>query len=215
MLRFMVVVFGAIGLLIIALLTAMMIGRQQPVSDQLALLHLTDCAPPCWIGITPHVTTMDEAKILVEKTYHDAASFQYDIDGVTAYLKSADDPYHPVSVVISAMDYKNTAPVAAITFHFDSVEDHDLTLPELFSLIDEPSRIIYATVSAQKSYYLSMDYKPDKPLGIELVIDSTKGRLEWSSHPRWLRFTGSLDLGQLEPWHGFAVFVTDKYGRLR
>jgi len=28
-------------------------ARTQPVSDHLALLHLNQCAPPCWLGIKP------------------------------------------------------------------------------------------------------------------------------------------------------------------
>ncbi len=32
---------------------ALWIGRQQPAARLLASLRFTDCAPPCWIGITP------------------------------------------------------------------------------------------------------------------------------------------------------------------
>jgi hypothetical protein len=198
-----------------AVLIMLAIGQHQPLSADLRMLHLTDCAPPCWIGITPGVTTMDEAKIRVQKTYRNAASFIYDMDGVTAVIKNPDDPHHPVTVAISALNYSNTAPVRGITFHFDNVQDHQFTLPALFSLIDEPSRIVYATVSAQETYYLSMDYKPHKPLGIEMAIDSANRRLEWSQHPRWLRFTTPLDLGGVADWRGFAAFVVDNYGRLR
>lgn len=191
------------------------IGQRQPLSDELALLHLTDCAPPCWIGITPGITTLDEAKIRIQKTYRNSASFIYDIDGVTAVIKSQDDPHHPVSIVISAVNYSNSAPVRAITFHFDNALDHYFTLPALFSLIDVPSRIVYATVAAQQTFYLSMDYKPSKPLGLEVVFDSASRRLEWSQHPRWLRFTTPLALGEVAVWRGFAAFAVDDYGRLR
>jgi hypothetical protein len=45
---------------------AIFIGRRQLPPEWLAALHLTDCAPPCWIGIIPGKTTLDEAKKAVK-----------------------------------------------------------------------------------------------------------------------------------------------------
>src|SRR5579864_7933293 len=49
--------------------TALIVGRDQPLPERLAMLHLTDCAPPCWIGIVPGVTTIQEARKRVDAIY--------------------------------------------------------------------------------------------------------------------------------------------------
>jgi hypothetical protein len=48
---------------------AIFIGRQQPISEQLEALHITDCRLPCWIGITPRQTTQGEVEMLFRKAY--------------------------------------------------------------------------------------------------------------------------------------------------
>jgi hypothetical protein len=49
----------ALSLTIVAV---MIVGRRQPASEGLVLLHLTDCAPPCWIGIVPGQTALNDAR---------------------------------------------------------------------------------------------------------------------------------------------------------
>src|SRR4051812_11626816 len=44
-------------------------GRRDVVPDLLAMLHLTDCALPCWIGIVPGQTTLDETGERIEAVY--------------------------------------------------------------------------------------------------------------------------------------------------
>lgn len=37
------------------------LGSTQPTPAALSGLHLTECAPPCWLGITPGITEMTDA----------------------------------------------------------------------------------------------------------------------------------------------------------
>jgi hypothetical protein len=39
---------------------------QQTAKDPLTILEMKTCEPPCWQGITPGVTTLDEAKFLIQ-----------------------------------------------------------------------------------------------------------------------------------------------------
>src|SRR3954462_1437716 len=48
---------------------AILLGRRQPLPDAVAMLHLDMCAPPCWIGISPGVTTLDEAEHQLKKVF--------------------------------------------------------------------------------------------------------------------------------------------------
>lgn len=43
-------------------------GTSQPLSQTLTALHLGDCALPCWIGIVPGVTRLEEVQRLVQRT---------------------------------------------------------------------------------------------------------------------------------------------------
>ncbi len=42
-----------------------LVGRQQHIGARLAMLRFTDCAAPCWIGIAPGRTTVDEARAIL------------------------------------------------------------------------------------------------------------------------------------------------------
>jgi len=47
--------------LVMFIFAARFIGSTQPLPEAVQALHLTDCALPCWLGITPGETTFDEA----------------------------------------------------------------------------------------------------------------------------------------------------------
>lgn len=53
----------------IAISAARIVGQTQPASQSIAQLHLLDCAPPCWIGIIPGSTTVENAKTRIRTVY--------------------------------------------------------------------------------------------------------------------------------------------------
>ena len=68
--RYLLYPFALTLLLTAAITGALLIGRAQPLPDRVAVLHLNDmCKLPCWIGITPGVTTLGEAEKLVQSVY--------------------------------------------------------------------------------------------------------------------------------------------------
>src|SRR5258708_37020474 len=72
------------------------IGQRQPVPNRLARLYLTDCAPPCWIGIIPGVTRLRDANARLIAVYGKSLAL-FD-NGLPAYLKDETDAaYIPVS----------------------------------------------------------------------------------------------------------------------
>ena len=54
---------------VLLILAARAMGSTQPPPQALKELHLTDCALPCWLGITPGKTTFDEAVQRVSAAY--------------------------------------------------------------------------------------------------------------------------------------------------
>jgi hypothetical protein len=45
------------------------VGRLNPHAASIEQLHLVDCPPPCWIGIIPGATTVEQAKARIVATY--------------------------------------------------------------------------------------------------------------------------------------------------
>ena len=64
---------AAFALLIFA---ARALGHILPPPEALHALHLTDCALPCWMGITPGQTSYEEALRRVEAAYPQAVIVQ-------------------------------------------------------------------------------------------------------------------------------------------
>ena len=44
-------------------------GQLQAIPDSISQVHLSDCRPPCWIGIIPGETTVAEAKAKIVATF--------------------------------------------------------------------------------------------------------------------------------------------------
>src|SRR5579859_7009172 len=61
--------------IVLLLTTALtvLLGSQQPT--QLGILHLSDCALPCWIGIMPGKSTITEAKVRMREVYGTSAKY--------------------------------------------------------------------------------------------------------------------------------------------
>ncbi len=54
----------------------MVLGRATPLPEEVAFLHLGDmCKLPCWIGITPGKTTIEEARVIVTSVYGKSVNF--------------------------------------------------------------------------------------------------------------------------------------------
>lgn len=73
--RLFIALFALTLLIILSLCAALFIGRRQPIPPRIAMLHLTDCQLPCWIGIVPGTTTLDEAQEKIRQVF-DATSFE-------------------------------------------------------------------------------------------------------------------------------------------
>jgi hypothetical protein len=56
-----------------AVAVAYVIGRAQPAPSAITNLHLDDCPLPCWLGIVPHVTSMDEARTTLRRVFDTGA----------------------------------------------------------------------------------------------------------------------------------------------
>ena len=62
--------------LIFLVLAAIWLGRHQPPSEWIDVLHLTDCELPCWLDITPGETSIDRAQEQVEAVFGDRSHYR-------------------------------------------------------------------------------------------------------------------------------------------
>ncbi len=69
--RFLVWVSGLTALFALLIVTIEAISGAYP-PPALAALHLTDCQLPCWLGITPGQTTLDQAVYRIQTAYPQA-----------------------------------------------------------------------------------------------------------------------------------------------
>src|SRR5689334_21302019 len=60
--------------------TMLLIEHTQPIPERLRMLHLADCAPPCWIGITPGKSTINEARQRLEAVFNRSQDFAITYD---------------------------------------------------------------------------------------------------------------------------------------
>src|SRR4051812_20780951 len=63
--------------------TTVIAGRHDSAPDHLAILHLTDCTLPCWIGIVPGQTTLDQAGERIDAVYERASDLGFSVDIAT------------------------------------------------------------------------------------------------------------------------------------
>jgi hypothetical protein len=202
-----------IGLVVLITL-AVQIGRQRGPTGSLALLQFDQCAPPCWIGIVPGTTSLNESHILIDHVYNRAdhptisANVMPVMNGLEVTLReraSGEAITREVIVVIEASDYSNAAPVRSITFRLDKIPNDELTLPELINGLGVPPRV-YGVFSLNRGMY---SLALNAPIGV--VLYSPYQRLEWNIRPLRLGFIAppeaAVRQSLLSPkWRGFTTF---------
>jgi hypothetical protein len=198
---------------------AVAIGRQRPMDDSLAALHLTDCAPPCWIGIVPGTTTLQQAKARIFAIYASSPSYAIDYDTslpgrFKITLHNLADASFGAMITLDTHDLRDDLPVLTITINFAAVQSYPFTLGELVSQLGNPEHVNLIGSAGNNAYYLSLNYGSFSNRGIIVVLRSSD-RINWEQQPYWLRF---LDLGPglgehiqetnspwYAPWRGFTT----------
>ncbi len=58
-----------------------LLGEQQPLPNNVALMRFTACELPCWIGIVPGKTPINQAQSILHTVFEPSANFQIDSIG--------------------------------------------------------------------------------------------------------------------------------------
>lgn len=200
------------------------VGRQQPLSGPIVGLRLTDCAPPCWIGITPGVTTLEEASGRIEAIYGANPDYSARLDRskpgrLRVTIQGRIDTSVRASISLDTHDIRNDVPVLSITTNFATATRYSYTVADLVSLLGAPQRVMYLGPAGNNAYYVALNYGPNSNRGTMIVL-RTGQRLDLQERPYWLRFldTGPVVGGMTQetrlqwytPWRGFTTFF--RYG---
>jgi hypothetical protein len=202
-----------IVVLVISAGTARTLGGRQPAPPLLAMLHLTDCAPPCWIGIVPGKTTIEEARQRMNSVYSSYPgeyTLSFDGDMPRGLLwASLDDARESLGVIWITIDAQSDNVVDVIRFDFNSIYVQKLaTLGEIHALLGVPSRIVLsAGAIGPMNATMAMAYGDD--LQGALIFTLWNPRFHWTHQARSLILYGEgqipLALSEdLRVWRGFT-----------
>jgi hypothetical protein len=136
--------------IVVIVVATITIGQQQPSPEQFTMLHLSDCQPPCWIGIVPGKSTIAEAKDRLMTVYGWSDKYQMTIDprstspllAITLTKQPGSDPSMYI-VLDSKRD--NVIHTIMFDFYFDQIYSQT-KVAELLDLLGTP-------VCLSKHYY--------------------------------------------------------------
>src|SRR5512143_1729163 len=118
------------SLLLLLVSASVLIGRRQLEHSLPNYLRLTDCTPPCWIGIVPGKTSLDEARERMQAMYGSMPGTQW-----------AFDPGLPPSYLWASLIQQDN-PTGVIRIRLDTRGDNVIdTIDFDFKGIDTPNRV--------------------------------------------------------------------------
>ena len=179
------------------------IARQQPAPERVAMLHLTDCQLPCWIGITPGVTTMDEAEQKILRVYGNAPNIKIEfIEGDQRFQVKNAITGKVVFDVYLRYSSRDDSKIYSIAILFDNQPP---SIGDLITLLGHPTRIAYLypidikppPVLIYKNYGLAIIYAGTLELNAEISLPVDRLIL-------WTDDMGTLSTPQ--PWSGFHSY---------
>jgi len=139
------------AILAIAISAAMLIGRAQPLPEPIALLHLNDmCKLPCWIGITPGVTTVSEAIQSIANVYSAEKGYEIRYRIGDIIIKRVDTNWQ-LRFLSTSLDDTN---VIAVIYLYPS---RGLQIVDISTAFGNPYRINLTPIVRDTSYHI--DYK--------------------------------------------------------
>lgn len=207
---------GIILLLLVVLVVtasvARAVGGQQPAPPLLAALRLTDCIPPCWIGIVPGQTTIEEARQRMNTVYGSPDEYVLSFDGGMPrglLWASLDNARESLGMIWITIDAQSDNIVDVIRFDFNSVYVEKLaTFGEFHSLLGVPTRMVLsAGALGSVGTMMAMAYGDDQRG--TLIFTLWNPRFHWTQQVRTLVLygEGQIPLARsedLKTWRGFT-----------
>lgn len=198
---------GSIFVVLIALLTAIgsavIVGRSQPLSPGITLLHLNECPLPCWIGIVPGETTVEQASRRIQAVYGSQAGVE--VSGHDAQFL-IHDTLHGSEFIVALYTEPDVQVSHDVikTIWLGTLSNGDgPRLAELYSTVGEPDAVVSGDLDLNSSSLSYFDQRMtlnfgftgcstimNQVVGSIILADSKMGRDKFAS--------------RLRPWRGFT-----------
>jgi hypothetical protein len=211
MLKLLKYTIGIFTVLIAAVGIALLIGRNSPMSDRLTFLHLTECAPPCWLGIELGVTYIEDAKKRILEVYNKefyVALIEFPTIQMLRIRPIEISDYKSVNIDLSPNENK---PLQAISLSFEfSFEDTKfISISEVLSYMGSPD-VIYLTDLGYSSWSGVLTYK-NNPHFFILFRVLNDNRINFNTSPGYIVFCQceyQPNSSNSKPikWRGFTTF---------
>jgi hypothetical protein len=193
---------------------AHLVGGQQAVPASIARLHLTDCMPPCWIGIVPGETTIEQAKARMVAIYgeHDGVQIR-DAGFADGYVSSTamentiegDDLYLFVRLNHSTLvDGRNEIVESIDLFgSSDAKSDYGPTVAEVLGAFGPPDGAIVNDVMNLGSE-ITLKYP-----GWDVIFYAKSNRVELTEYPHFYFGSRGAQTPSLNyrRWKGFVTLA--------
>lgn len=188
---------------------ARLLGQVQPLPSNMAMLHLSDCVLPCWIGIVPGKTKISEAHVLIARIY---GKYPYTIriTGNNTFLITNQTNNEIISVRLDDLGTDRTENaiihVIRIQPYTSDLPPRSPTIGDLYSTLDgSPQEIILsAGLNSPQSVLLFRDRRvhifvgsplcsqiaAQQPVSSLTLYDDMPAEYAWAS--------------KAESWHGFG-----------
>jgi hypothetical protein len=152
----------SLGMLIVA---ARFVGGQTHSSSWIKVLHLTDCELPCWIGIVPGETKVEEAETRLKLTYSEGYKFRQTLKGFE--ITGLDDVYlFDVEFTYWEGNLPNQRGFREIKLLLS--ERNGLSVTELISMLGSMPQRVEPSASTFSDNYLYLYYSRFYPIVVAI-----------------------------------------------
>jgi hypothetical protein len=205
--------------LAVVLGVVIVLQRKQPLPERFAILHLYDCELPCWIGIVPGVTTLDDAEKRVRSVFA-APHYTIEIENELSYperrlhLSLRGEPLFTVG-----LGYRDSGSISSVSILFNVHKEaiyRDYSFAELHGLIGAPTFLHITYVSPAFEIDSTFTYR--KPGGYVIIggFDRDVAVPLKMRIVRQLFFTDSIILDPESVTNGFlkwrGLMMIQRYG---
>jgi hypothetical protein len=203
----------------------MFIGRQQPIPDRLNFLRLTECAPPCWIGIVPGKTSLETAYNRIYEVFSQLPNTRIRVEphpppGETRIFIEQQNELPKILWITILFDYRNVVSSIALGLRNAISEDGSVlvnpfaaipNVAELLTVLGTPTKLHLPNKSLNDVGFFELVYGDD---GKSVFIYS-EGGVRLTSPGFLLSFYGPnsedyrTTTDVLQNWRGFRTL--DRY----
>jgi hypothetical protein len=209
--RITLTIMGLCALLIVAFV---LIAYTRPLPDKVAMYHLDICRPPCWIGITPGITTLKEAEQQLS-IYYPESEYKV-VQTQPFFIHTIQSLRHDqtITVRLATLDGEHVSMITLrsgiMTQDGESIYGIALTASDLILQWGNPRYIGFWSCDGHwRPYYNAMQDS-------YILIRPSKGKLSANSEIGWNNtvreielFSGTQELAgnpEYHQWQGFQSY---------